>query len=131
MTDIVLAAFISDNHVLLVRRAPHKRQFPEYWDLVGGHVEVGETCDSALVREAQEEIGLTPIRFEYLKTVSEAPTANGGEVTYHIYAVTEWSGGAPCLLGDEHTDLAWVLMEDAISMKPLAHPAIIRILSGP
>lgn len=131
MTDIVLAAFISDGHVLMLRRAAHKPQFPEHWDLVGGHVEIGETCDSALVREAQEEIGLTPVRFEYLKAVSQEPTADGGEITYHIYAVTEWSGGAPRLLGDEHTDLAWVLMENAISMKPLAHPAIISIVSGP
>ncbi|NTG20681.1 NUDIX domain-containing protein [Agrobacterium rhizogenes] len=129
MTAIVLAAFIRDGHVLMVRRAAHKRQFPEHWDLVGGHVEAGETCDSALVRETREEVGLTPIRFEYLEALSDEPTADGDEVTYHIYAVTEWSGGAPCLLGDEHTDLVWVLMEDVIAIRPLAHPVIIGILS--
>jgi mutator protein MutT len=108
VTAIVLAAFIGDGHVLMVRRAAHKRQFPEHWDLVGGHIETGETSDSALVREAQEEIGLTPIKFRYLEALSEAPTAHGREIKYHVYAVTKWSGGAPRLLGEEHTDLAWV-----------------------
>lgn len=31
--------------------------FPNQWDLIGGHVEAGETPEQALVRETQEEIG--------------------------------------------------------------------------
>jgi len=32
--------------------------FPNHWDLVGGHVEDGETPEQALVRETKEEIGV-------------------------------------------------------------------------
>ena len=30
--------------------------FPHHWDMIGGHVEEGETPDEALIREVREEI---------------------------------------------------------------------------
>jgi 8-oxo-dGTP diphosphatase len=32
--------------------------FPNHWDLLGGHLEDGETPEQALVREIKEEIGI-------------------------------------------------------------------------
>jgi len=32
--------------------------FPNHWDLLGGHLENGETAEQALVREVKEEIGI-------------------------------------------------------------------------
>ncbi|MEV0755463.1 NUDIX domain-containing protein [Streptosporangium sp. NPDC050280] len=43
--------------VFLQRRAPHVRLFPGCWDIVGGHVEAGETLCAALAREIAEETG--------------------------------------------------------------------------
>ncbi len=116
MTTIVLAAFIHGDRVLVVRRAAHKRQYPEHWDLVGGHVEIGETTDAALIREAQEEVGVTPINFRHLKSFADAATPDCENIRYQLYAVTEWSGGAPRLLGEEHTDLAWIAIGNVNSL---------------
>ncbi len=44
--------------VLLLKRAPHKRVFPNRYNGVGGHIERDEDALTAAVREIQEETGL-------------------------------------------------------------------------
>ncbi len=109
----------------MARRAAHKQHYPEHWDLVGGHVEPDEPVDIALVREAYEEVGVIPLSFRHLGFFKDSQH----EATYHIYAVTDWSDGPPRLLGDEHTDLIWVPIDDANFVAPLAHPEIMSLLS--
>jgi len=46
-----------DGRLFFQRRAPHRRLFPGCWDVVGGHVEPGETVEEALHREVYEETG--------------------------------------------------------------------------
>lgn len=48
-----------DGRIFVQRRSPHRRLFPNCWDIVGGHVEQGETVDEALAREVAEETGWT------------------------------------------------------------------------
>ncbi|MCE5346690.1 MAG: NUDIX domain-containing protein [Bacteroidales bacterium] len=41
--------------------------FPHYWDLIGGHVEEGETPEEALVREVKEEIDIDLTEYTFFK----------------------------------------------------------------
>ncbi len=41
--------------------------FPGHWDLIGGHVEDGETPEEALVREYKEELGLDLKEYKFYK----------------------------------------------------------------
>jgi 8-oxo-dGTP diphosphatase len=41
--------------------------FPHHWDLIGGHVEEGETPEEALVREIKEELNITIGEYTFFK----------------------------------------------------------------
>jgi len=44
--------------------------FPDHWDLIGGHVEEGETPEEALVREVKEEIDIDLKEFRFFREYS-------------------------------------------------------------
>ena len=46
-----------DGRIFVQRRSATRKLFPDTWDIVGGHVEEGETIAEALVREVAEETG--------------------------------------------------------------------------
>ena len=106
MPELVCAAFIDNDKVLFVRRASHRKWGADLWDLVGGHVDKGETLDVALVRECLEEVGLAPLAFNHLATLYEDDDRKR-KSPFHVYAIPTWSGGDPKLLGTEHSQLAW------------------------
>ena len=41
--------------------------FPQHWDLIGGHLEEGETPEEALVRETKEELDFDLKDFKFFK----------------------------------------------------------------
>jgi mutator protein MutT len=129
LTDIACAIFINNGKLLLVRRASHKTWYPNHWDLVGGHVEGDETIEDALVREAEEEVGLTPVAFRWVAELSEPVESGGAAARYHVFVVTEWNGGEPELLGDEHTEMRWVDTAQALRLNDIAHPGYVGIFS--
>lgn len=56
---VVVFIINSKNQVLLQRRSPNKRMWPNMWDVTaGGHVLAGEFGFEAIIREAKEELGI-------------------------------------------------------------------------
>lgn len=101
-----------DGKVLLGLRAPSKRSWADHWDTIGGHVEDGESLDDALIREVQEETGVTPTEFRLIAAVNERQPELYGDALHHIYAVTSWQGGEPANICDEHTELKWFSIDE-------------------
>lgn len=106
MTEIVCAAFMHRNQVLMVRRATHRKWHPNQWDLVGGHVDKGEQADDALVRECLEEVGLRPTSYVRTATIFE-PGDPKKKTPFYIYVVSGWAGKDAQLLGEEHLEIGW------------------------
>lgn len=94
---------IRDDGVLLVRRSPCKRVFPDRWDLFGGHVEQGESLEEALHREAREELGIEVLALDWLG--HRYDPVEPAEV--HLYVVRSWVGEPLNAAPEEHTDVRW------------------------
>jgi isopentenyldiphosphate isomerase len=64
-----LLVFTEDNRLLLQKRSMDKDVAPGRWDTsVGGHVNAGESIEKALLREMEEELGITSCSPEFLYT---------------------------------------------------------------
>ncbi|TGQ64673.1 NUDIX hydrolase [Mesorhizobium sp. M00.F.Ca.ET.186.01.1.1] len=108
LTVTVGALLVShDRKVLLGLRAAWKSAWPGHWDTVGGRVEAGETLDAALVREVQEEIGVTPTQFRWMESIEERRPDLYGNAVHHVFAVVGWDGGNPSNVCEEHTEIRW------------------------
>jgi len=113
--DIVNAVLVGPNGILLGRRSPDRRAYPNRWSFPGGHVEAGESFERALQREIQEELGLTLHSFSFLTTIEIASPA----ASFHLFTVTAW-GGRPAIRDQEHTELRWFMPEEACALDDLA-----------
>lgn len=116
MAVCVGALLIRGEEVLLGRRAAHKT-YPGHWDLVGGHVEPGESPEAALSRELREEIGVTPTEWVMLERYEFTDEGAASELL--VFKVTSWSG-EPALANDEHIELRWHPLSDASELEFLA-----------
>ena len=130
MRDIVNALLIRQELVLLAKRSPRRKAYPNLWSFPGGHVVKGESLAKALDRELREEIGVAPIDYKLLGTIADPNTAKDDPVTYHMYAVTAWRGGEPTIIDDEHTELRWFKLAAAISLADLAVAEYRPLLQG-
>jgi RimJ/RimL family protein N-acetyltransferase len=107
--DCVGALISDDQHrVYAHRRSPHRRLFPGIWDVVGGHVEPGETPEQALAREIAEETcwTLRSIEAEFADWQWEHDGVVRTERDYLVEVDGDLS--APRLEAGKHDAYAWI-----------------------
>lgn len=106
----VVGALIRDrnNRVYVHRRSPDRRLFPGIWDVVGGHVEPGESAREALAREVWEETGWRVRRVDAVLADWEWEYAGARyhELDYLVDVAGDLS--APQLEAGKHDACAWV-----------------------
>jgi len=107
-TDIILVAACAlideDNRVLLAQR-PEGRKLAGLWEFPGGKVEPGETPETALIRELQEELAIT-IPLPCLAPLTFASHAyDDFHLLMPLYICRKWEGELACR---EHAALKWV-----------------------
>ena len=84
-----IAAIILENDkgeiLLYLRDNKPDIPFPNYWDLIGGHVEEGETPEEALVREVKEELDIDLTDYTFYKKY-ECLSGDAYENIKYIYS---------------------------------------------
>lgn len=103
----VVAALIWDKDKFLICQRPANKAQGLLWEFVGGKVELGETKEAALVRECQEELGITLDVGEIFAEVTHAYPEKTVHLTFFHTSIKE---GVPQKL--EHNDIRWISVEE-------------------
>ena len=92
MIELTLLFLIKNNQILLAMK---RRGFGAgRFNGAGGKVEPDESIDQALVRETQEEIGVTPINFTKMADITFDQQYKGQPSIMHVHVFTSdnWQG---------------------------------------
>jgi mutator protein MutT len=115
----VVGAVIRDRgQILLGLRASHRRSCASCWDVIGGHVNKGETLLDALTRELAEEIGILSECPRAFRTLILDDVVDG-RMLLHLFLIEHWVG-TPTLANGEHTELCWFRPKHAAALPNLA-----------
>jgi|SRR5579885_23844 8-oxo-dGTP pyrophosphatase MutT (NUDIX family) len=100
------------------KRSLTRRLWPGCWDLVGGHVEPGETLEEALRREIREETGWKLARIGPIVDVYDGKTGNGDEI-YEVDFLVEIDGDLehPQLEWSKNSEFRWISLAEIEILK--------------
>ena len=125
---IATAALVRDGRVLLGHRHPARRWYPDCWDLIGGHVEPGESAAQAVLRECAEELA---VRIHDPRPVPMA--CSDPTIELRAFVVDRWDGDPVNAAPAEHDHLDWFEPGEIVGLT-LAHPAarsdIVEMIRG-
>lgn len=105
LTLVVACALVDADRRVLIAQRPKGKALAGLWEFPGGKLEPGERPETALIRELQEEIGIT------VKEACLAPLtfASHAYADFHLlmplYICRRWDGIA---IAREGQTLAWV-----------------------
>ncbi len=121
-----LCFVLNDDHLLLMKRAPHKRVFPNRYNGVGGHIERDEDPLTSARREIKEETGLE-VRDVRLRAIYNIDAGEAtGIVLFVFTAVSDTRDVTANLEGTLHwIPLADVYALDLVEDLPLLLPRIL------
>jgi ADP-ribose pyrophosphatase YjhB (NUDIX family) len=106
------AVICRDDRILLIRR--NQEPAKGLWTFPGGVVELGESLQEAVAREALEETGLRVVAGGVATVIDRVVRDEAGRVRFHYVIVDYFACAVGGLLqpGSDVSDARWVSLED-------------------
>ncbi len=108
---VVAATLVNDDNEVLLAQRPEGKRLAGKWEFPGGKVEAGESPEEALVRELEEELGIT-VATENLEPfwfLSHAYPEYGFHLLMPVYLCRLWDGAPKPLT---HTSIIWEIPQN-------------------
>jgi len=121
----------ADGREFLLAQRPEGKVYAGYWEFPGGKVEAGESVRQALIRELQEELGISVTACSpWLTRQFTYPHAT---VKLNFMRVTAWDGEIGISGPLEHSAINWQACTAAAEVSPIlpANNPILKALSLP
>lgn len=124
-----LCFVLNGDDVLLMKRAPHRRVFPNKYNGVGGHIERDEEPLAGAIREIKEETGLdvSNVRLCAIHNIDA-----GADTGILLFVFTAWSNKRDVVARIEEGTLEWVnrnhvLEVDLVEDLPIILPRVLSL----
>src|SRR3989338_7018886 len=123
---LAIAGFIydKDKRILIVEKSKEKKVDGGLWTVPGGKVERGEPILSALAREINEEVGLTPATEHW---IGEDVFGNSGDIYHAQHFMCTVRTTEPIILEPGLLNYRWIAKSDLDNQ--LFHPNIRKRLA--
>ncbi|WP_303830754.1 8-oxo-dGTP diphosphatase MutT [Asticcacaulis taihuensis] len=106
---VVAAALVDSDGRVLIAQRPEGKQLAGLWEFPGGKVEPGETPETALIRELEEELGIIVKQACLAPFVFASHTYETFHLLMPLYLIRRWEGEPEAR---EHAALKWVRPND-------------------
>jgi len=120
------AVILDDQERILLAQRPEGKKMAGLWEFPGGKVEPGESPENTLLRELQEELGITiqsPVPLTFA-----SHTYEDFHLLMPLYLCRQWQGEPN---GQEGQAIAWVTLDRLrdCSMPPADDPLVTFLQS--
>ena len=102
---VVACALVDTDGRVLIAKRPQGKSLAGLWEFPGGKVEPGEGPEAALIREMNEELGVTITASCLAPFVFASHAYDSFHLLMPLYLCRRWQG---VVVAKEHEALAWV-----------------------
>jgi 8-oxo-dGTP diphosphatase len=123
---VVAAALTNQDGEILLQKRPAGRQMAGLWEFPGGKVEEGESPESALIRELEEELGVVITGSDVVPFTFASEPLEDRHLLLLLYRCTQWAGEPKALDGQE---LCWLKPQEmhSLPMPPADKPLVAAL----